>query len=254
MEAINLTLSGRFAHFKKPDVNTYFYATYNNIHKVALCGIFGAILGLGGYTQLFEKNRGLKRGHLDYDDGYPEFYEKLKDFKFSIIPLVKQGYFSKKIQVFNNSVGYASKEKGGNLIIREQWLENPTWQILILENEADEYKQLKEYLLKQKAVYLPYLGKNDHPATLSRVEIIELGDTFFGHEIYINSLFKKEKNTFDSFAKEDEIPFLFEEVSPIKLQKDWHFYEYENLIFTNFLLDETPKDTYVYENKAYTFI
>lgn len=42
------------AFFKKPEVNTYCYFTYGNIHKVALLGMFGAILGYGGYSQMKE--------------------------------------------------------------------------------------------------------------------------------------------------------------------------------------------------------
>ena len=49
MKAIKFNLSGKFAHFKKPDVNSYAYFTYSHIHKVALLGILGAILGLKGY-------------------------------------------------------------------------------------------------------------------------------------------------------------------------------------------------------------
>ena len=52
MEILRFTLSGRHAFFKKPEVNSYCYFTYGNIHKVALLGIFGAILGYGGYTQM----------------------------------------------------------------------------------------------------------------------------------------------------------------------------------------------------------
>ena len=51
MEAVKFTLSGRNAFFKKPEVNAYYYFTYSHIHKVALLGIFGAILGYGGYAQ-----------------------------------------------------------------------------------------------------------------------------------------------------------------------------------------------------------
>ena len=46
MEAVKFTLSGRNAFFKKPEVNAYYYFTYSHIHKVALLGIFGAILGM----------------------------------------------------------------------------------------------------------------------------------------------------------------------------------------------------------------
>ena len=49
MEVCKVTLKGRTAFFKKPDVNSYYYFTYGQIHKVVLLGIFGAILGYSGY-------------------------------------------------------------------------------------------------------------------------------------------------------------------------------------------------------------
>ncbi|MFR6330936.1 MAG: type I-B CRISPR-associated protein Cas5b [Eisenbergiella sp.] len=117
MEILKFNLKGSHAFFKVPEVNTYYYFTYGNIHKVALLGMLGAIMGYKGY-QIEDKD-------------YPEFYEKLQYLNVSIVPEQKQGYFQKKIQVFNNSVGYASKEAGGNLIVKEQWLENPEWTIYI---------------------------------------------------------------------------------------------------------------------------
>ena len=48
MEALQFTLSGKDAFFKKPEVNTYHYYTFGQIHKVVLLGMFGAILGYGG--------------------------------------------------------------------------------------------------------------------------------------------------------------------------------------------------------------
>jgi CRISPR-associated protein Cas5h len=165
MRAISFKLSGKFAHFKKPDVNSHTYFTYSHIHKVALLGILGAILGLKGYES-FSREKGILRGD------FPEFYEKLKDFKVAIIP--QKPYFTKKIVTFNNSVGYASKEDGGNLIVREQWLENPAWEILVLENESEEFRELKRRLLKKEFAFIPYLGKNDHFANISDVKEIEL--------------------------------------------------------------------------------
>ena len=50
----------------------------------------------------------------------------------SIIPGAEKGFIRKKIQVFNNSVGYASGEQGGNLIVKEQWLEEPSWDVYVL--------------------------------------------------------------------------------------------------------------------------
>jgi len=254
MRALSFEISGKTAIFKKPDVNSYAYFTYNNIHKPALLGILGAIIGLDGYTKLYDSNRGLKDGKLGYNDGFPNYYEKLKDLKVSIIPLAKNGYFSKKLQTFNNSVGYASKELGGNLIIREQWLENPKWQIIILENDTNEYEKIKKYLVNKKAVYIPYLGKNDHFANIDLVKEIDLDKNLYLEKgLYIDSLFIK-KSEINGYEKEGELPFIFQEVSPISLQKDFHFYEYETLCFTNCELDEKPKNCFSYENKNYVFI
>lgn len=253
MKALSFEISGKTAIFKKPDVNSYAYFTYNNIHKPALLGILGAIIGLDGYTKLYDENRGLKDGKLGYNDGFPDYYEKLKDLKVSIVPLAKNGYFSKKIQTFNNSVGYASFEQGGNLIVREQWLENPKWQIIILENDTEEYTKIKKYLLNKKAVYIPYLGKNDHFANIDFVKEIELDEKLFLDEgLYIDSLFIKN-GKIDGYEKEGELPFIFQEVSPISLQKNFHFYEYETLCFTNCELDKKPENCFSFENKNYAF-
>jgi len=268
MKAISFILSGKTAMFKKPDVNSYLYVTYNNIHKPALLGLLGATLGLGGYNQLHtqkellkEKIKGskgkdkkvLQEERLKLEEKYPEFYEKLKDLKVSITPMASHGYFSKKVQVFNNSVGYASKEAGGNLIVREQWLEKPKWKIMILEDGSSEYEKLKKYLLGDQSVYIPCLGKNDHPAKIESVEELELSEQLFLEEgNYMDSLFIK-KEEIDGYEKEGEIPFVFQEVSPMRLQEEYHFYEYETLCFTNCALEEMPNATYSFNQKNYAF-
>jgi len=253
MNGISFRLSGKTACFRKPDVNQFAYFTYNNIHKVALLGLLGAILGYGGYTQLFDKNRGLKPKDKNYDNGYPEFYEKLQEFKVSIIPIAPHGYFSKKIQVFNNSVGYASREEGGNLIVREQWLENPSWQIIVLNNGSSEYKKLKEYLIDKKSVFIPYLGKNDHPANIDNVMEIELNEKI--ENIRLSSLFIENSCEIYNGKPRGELSYIFREVSPIILQKEFHFYEYKNLIFTNHkVVSIEYKDIYSNDNKNYFFI
>lgn len=251
MRAISFKLSAKTACFRKPDVNQYAYFTYNNIHKPALFGLFGAIIGLGGHTQLNNENRGKKPNQLEYNHGYPEFYEKLQHLKVSITPLAPNGYFSKKIQVFNNSVGYASFETGGNLIAREQWLENPEWQIMILEDKSEEYAKLRDYLLQGKSIFIPYLGKNDHPATIKDVQPIELEKP--SHK-YIDSLFIKNVEKLDGWQKEGETPYLFQEVSPMRFQKEHHFYEYETLIFTNYEIENLPENSFGYGEKNYVFI
>ena len=213
--------------------------------------MLGAIIGLGGHTQLHNENRGKKANQLEYNHGYPEFYEKLQHLKVSITPLAPNGYFSKKIQVFNNSVGYASFEAGGNLIVREQWLENPSWQIMILDDGSDEYAKIAEYLLGGKSVFIPYLGKNDHFANIDKVKDIGLSEP---KNQYIDSLFIKDFNKLDAWAKENETPYLFQEISPMRLQKEYHFYEYEALIFTNYEVENLPNNVFEHAGKNYAFI
>ncbi len=60
MDILRFTLSGRQAFFKKPDVNAYCYFTYGQIHKVALTGLFGAVLGYGGYSAMAMKDKKIK--------------------------------------------------------------------------------------------------------------------------------------------------------------------------------------------------
>ena len=98
---------------------------------------------------------------------------------------VNMDNFPKKIQTFNNSVGYASKEQGGNLIVKEQWLENPKWDIyIIIDNK--QAKVIADYILNKKAVYIPYLGKNDHFADIVDSEMFE--------ENQIEKLYDTKKN------------------------------------------------------------
>lgn len=253
MEAISFILSSKTACFRKPDVNQFAYFTYNNIHKPALLGILGAIIGLGGYTKLYDENKKLKEEKKDLNDGFPEYYEKLKDLELSIIPLSPNGYFSKKLQVFNNSVGYASKEEGGNLIVREQWIEDPKWQIIIKDDGSDEYKKIKEYLEKGRCTYIPYLGKNDHPANIEEVKPFILNEPIEKEKI--SSLFEEEVLTISKLPPKDGLSYFFKEVSPVTLQEKYHFYEFKSLVFTNHKIkDGDYKRVYSNDGKNYFFI
>ena len=221
MKAIKFNLSGKFAHFKKPDVNSYAYFTYSHIHKIAVLGILGSILGLKGYNQFETKEM-----------KYPEFYEKLKDFKISIIP--KKPYFTKKIQTFNNSVGYASEEKGGNLIVREQWLENVSWDILVLENESNEFEELKERLFKKEFVFIPYLGKNDFPANIDNVEIVYLQKAT--KPLQSISLVPKNEIKFIKQPRKGDV-FYYEEYLPVRLKEEYVIYEFEKMVLSSMIVE-----------------
>lgn len=233
MKAVKFTLKGKTAFFKNPEVNSYFYFTYGNIHKPALLGVFGAILGYHGYESQF--------------DVYPEYYEKLKELKVAIIPNQAHGCFDKKVQRFNNSVGYASQEQGGNLIVKEQWLENPSWTIYVLVNN-DESQKLCEYLLERKAVYIPYLGKNDHPATIENINIVDL-QVNESQNIHIDSLAKSDDFHFDFFR----IQFKYEEYLPISLKESTNHYELAKMILTDAIMIEGKEPVYTDGEKNVIF-
>ena len=238
MKALKFKLSGKTACFRKAEFNSYAYFTYNNIHRVALLGLLGAILGYGGYNQ--QKK----------EDDFPEFYARLKNLKISIVPLSDNyGVFPKKIQYFNNSVGYASQEEGGNLVVKEQWLENPCWEIYILDDESQEYNKLKEYILQGKAVYIPYLGKNDHTAQITEATVVDVESSESG---FIDSIVigKNIKYDTDEIKNDDIDGFLAIEYAPVKMDSTYNFAIQEKSIYTNFEYDRSNIDN-VYSSGGY---
>ncbi len=244
MDILKFTLEGKTAFFKKPEVNSYFYFTFGNIHRVALLGMFGAILGFKGYADTDFKN-----------ETYPEFYNKLKDIECSVVPRNKYGFINKKIQLFNNSVGYASQEKGGNLIIKEQWLESPKWDIYIKLN-LDIATELSKAIMNNKCTFIPYLGKNDHPADIKNVSIIK---NCFQTDDYeqIESLFIKDLVQYgdlDDFLEDNDVKiFKNEENLPIGLQEDTNMYYYNTFVNTNLPVEKYNGEVYKVEKKNIVF-
>lgn len=246
MQALKFTLSGEMAFFKKPDVNTYLYFTYGNIHKIAILGLIGAAIGLDGYT--FQGNQ-----------EFPTFYSELNSLNVSIVPRNDRGYIPKKVQVFNNSVGYASQEEGGNLIIKEQWLEKPIWDIYILLDGNKNIKKIVNSFINNSYIYIPYLGKNDHCANIENTEIVELKEITYFEKI--NSLFikdyfefikEKKKNIFDlGFQHEDK--WKYEERLPVTLERQENQYITRPFIFTNMKVKQKEKSKLLAEAEKILF-
>ena len=70
---ISFDIQADFGFFKKPDYNDGVLLTYNMLHKPALLGILGAIIGLRGYR---------KKGE------WPEYYQRLA--ALLVAPLFKK--------------------------------------------------------------------------------------------------------------------------------------------------------------------
>ncbi|MDA3780258.1 MAG: hypothetical protein PF487_08610 [Bacteroidales bacterium] len=71
---ISFTIKAEKGFFKKPDINDGIYLTYNMLHKPAILGILGEIIGLEGYQ---------KNGVL------PKYYQELKDIPVGVKPLIE---------------------------------------------------------------------------------------------------------------------------------------------------------------------
>lgn len=251
MEILRFTLSGKNACFRKPEMNSYCYFTYGNIHKVALLGMFGALLGYGGYTRMqgFAKK---KRKEM-LTQSFPEFYERLKDLKISILPSKEgKGQISKKIQTFNNSVGYASRELGGNLIVKEQWLENPSWEICVLI-DSEEAEKVKDAVCNHRCVYYPYLGKNDHPADLTHIRIEKAVEAVFDlgrldclapkEDVLTADLDYDEKEELGAFSS-----FKYEEALPYGMDEWTNHYLMRTYIYTDAFVEVQDSTVYLLED------
>lgn len=235
LETIKFELSSRMAIIKKPDSNETYY-TYTFPHKIMIYGILGAIIGLNGYNYY-----SLKKCLKEDVEELPEFYSKLCNLKIAIVPYIDNKNFKKKIQSFNNSVGYASQEQGNNLIVKEQCLENPKWDIYIMDNNSGEYNKIKEYLLNRKCEYIPYIGKNDHFANIKNVEVFNIEsksnsekiDSIFDKDIladYIDDF--DEMFAWDFTGKKDK-EYEYTEVNPTKLNEKIGYTNFKQFIFTN---------------------
>lgn len=248
-KVISVDIHALFGFLKKPDINDGIYLTYNIIHKPALQGIFGAILGLSGYNL---------EGTMAEDE-IPEFRKKLEGIEFALIPLNSmEGNFEKESIKYTNTIGYANikivkrKPVPQNLIINEQTLIKPSYQVFLkLDAENSLHNELVDSLKNSEAEYIPYLGKNDHQLWW---------ENFMEWEIFEHDYHPQEKYKIDSLfvkPKEDERLLLMREKTGWdsafdknfayfeRLPKGWSQelpqYELGEFLYTDYFLD--PKST-----------
>lgn len=236
---VSVDTYAQFGFLKKPDINDGIYLTYNMLHKPAIQGILGAILGLDGYSIEGSMN----------EKEIPEYRRKLVDLKISLQPLNSvNGNFKKDVIRYTNTVGYASKEEGNVLIVNEQTLIKPSYRIFIYFDTQQELQdELFKRLKNQEAEYIPYLGKNDHQLWWNNYiewNIVE-ADYKPTKEFSIDSLFLKpienEKllkvKEPDSWGELEKNEFVFFERLPKGWQKALPHYELGEFLYTNFTLD-----------------
>ena len=234
-KVISINIKSDFGFLKKPDTNDPLYLTFNMLHKPALLGILGAILGERGFQ---------KQGEL------PEYYKKLKDLKVSIAPLEEneknfheKGNFTKTAITYSNTTGLASEEEGGNLMITEQSLVAPAFKCWILiDTEKEIDTKLFLYLKNNQAEYLPYFGKNEYSLWWDKFAEYDFEPFVPETEFKINSLFIKEEA-----LKDGKVQTRFQ---PGKLSLDADKYSYFEHLPVGY--EEAPLFQYFYADFVFT--
>jgi CRISPR-associated protein Cas5h len=241
---ISVDLKATFGFLKKPDINEGIYLPYNLLHNPGFLGILGAIAGLTGYQQ---------QGEL------PEYYQRLRSLKIALRPLrAEKGLFEKTALTFNNSVGYASHEEGGNLLVTEQILVRPQFRCYLhLEPERELHQHLRSRLQNHEAEFVPYLGKNEHSLWWENFKEYELQPFIFDRDFSINSIFMKGKEIIKDIAvRRTAGPFFmthgepqfasFEEL-PVGFDERLFQYRTALFIFSNFKLPKEAKLDNLYQ-------
>lgn len=149
MKIVSIDLQSDFGFFRKPETNGTINLSYNMIHKPALLGILGAIIGLEGYKKKNET---------------PEYYKVLGKLKLAIEPLLhEKGNYAKVPIRYTNTVGYANK--GANFLTEELTLIKPAYRIyLMLDLNDQDQENLFNHLREAHSEFIPYFGKNEFTA------------------------------------------------------------------------------------------
>ena len=256
---ISIDLKSDFGFFRKPDANNTVNLSYNMIHKPAVLGILGSIIGLGGYSQAYEKEieipskRGEKRKPL-----FPEYYEKFKNLLIGIEPLNhEKGNFQKTVIKYSNTVGYANN--GSTYLTEEATLIKPSYRIYLkLDLDNEDQNKLYEYLKNGNTEYIPYLGKNEFPVWWDKDEFMEYEFEKIGNinnSYKIVTLFEKKgivsdqkEQVFDLFNfHKTASPYIYFERLPKGFNEELLQYELGEFVFTTFNLNAEyiPENIYL---------
>lgn len=229
-QLISFDIKADFGFLKKPDTNEPMYLTFNMIHKPFVLGVLGAVLGKKG----FQENEIL-----------PDYYQDLKDELIAIKPLSdSNGNFNKTVIKYNNGVGYASHETGGNLIISEQTLVNPSYRIYLLTDNEELLSRIENH----EAVYLPYLGKNDFSLWWENVRKYDYHSFKPEGSYKISSLFAKKMLLKEGKEEKEEMPayemnfsggeFMYFERLPVAYDEELFQYVYKPFVYTTFKMQK----------------
>jgi len=237
MKLISFDIESDFGFFRKPESNNTLNVSYNIIHRPAVLGILGAIIGLEGYKEKGE---------------FPEYYKRLNHLKIGITPLDhEQGNYLKTPIKYSNTVGYANR--GATFLTEELTLIAPKYRIFILlALDNDDEVLLYNNLKNKKSEFIPYFGKNEFTAWWNNFMDYEFSEVnsedhlsgkletlFIRNQIIKNNVEKNEDLSFFDIIESDdfkETPFIYFERLPVDFDMNLIQYQMEEVVYTNYTI------------------
>ena len=241
---VSFELKADFGFIRKPDNNDGLMLSYNMLHKPALLGILGAIVGLKGYGHDKEDGTLFKCGDL------PEYYTQLQHLLIGIAPLRHdKGNFAKTTLKYNNATGFANvddtKKNGATLNLFETMLIRPAYHCFVLLNLDNLIEQqLYDNLLRGYAEFLPYIGKNEFSAWWENFQEHAFENEVKASTIDMKTIFLKEGQTMNKKKQKPKITFKSDKVErfmyferlPIGFDEKLMQYNLAEFVYTTFSL------------------
>lgn len=223
MEYIKFTLKGGMAFFKDPHKNDV-ELTYPQIHRPALLGMVGAMMGFRG-----------RESDMQY-------YTELHSIGVAIVP--ERLKFETYIENIVNATGFANTG-GYAQMIKRTMLVNPIWDIYLKQNDVsnDVWSELKRRLIEGDFVYHIGLGRKTLFADVVDVEVGEMELTNVDEIDIVDSIMYMN----DVVGEFDINRLIY--TAPIKLyeiNKRWEYVS-ERLIFTSQMIDGFAENVEIYD-------
>lgn len=212
MEILKFTLSGQYAIFTRPYFNSY-YSTYSHIHKVALLGFLGSMIGIR---------------RKKTEDGILLFYNELESLKISIVP-----HKLKFPEVRDTRTETTGMFNDGNTYVNDYMqLCNPAWDIYVYGNNNKNYEKIKEFVTQKKSVFNIYLGKNENFANLSSPKVLDAKKISREEQFEINGLFIKDEVVLEQ-DENNLTRFYFRENMPVGMDRRLNQYSIKEFLMTD---------------------
>lgn len=250
MNILKFNISSNFAYFQDK-VNLRNNISYPCIHKPAILGLLGAILGLDGFSKI------KKNGEIKYISELSSIKVGIKiksDIQFTTVKT-------------NDSTGLdVTNIKNRTIQKTEAILNHPDYDIYLKIDDLKLYELIYDRLINKKYFYEPSLGKSYFFANINNLEIKKISpilDLDFGEDdiIYIESIFLDEdklkgfEEGYESdLFEEKDMGFKF--VLPINSDKlTGQYIDYKLFNFNHFLPKENITEDYLnIDNELIYFI